>query len=112
LMRIANQLNTWDVSLAVWIRQRKLLTTIPRLNLVENIGFGKDATHTKFESFDVVPPTDNFSAPLRHPAALEIESNRDKRMWRVKSMRWMTYPISHPLEFFRRSMRFLKSRNL
>jgi hypothetical protein len=112
LMKIANRLNTWDVSLAVWVRQRRMLTAIPRLNLVENIGFGQDATHTKFESFDVVPPADNFSEPVRHPATLEIEPNREKRMWRVKSVRWMTYPISHPLEFFSRSMRFLKSQKL
>jgi hypothetical protein len=112
LMKVAHALNTWDVSLAVWIRQKKLLTIIPRLNLVENIGFGQDATHTKFESFDVVPPVENFVGPVRHPSVLEVDSKLEKRMWRVKSTRWVTYPISHPFEFFRRSLRYLKSRSL
>lgn len=112
MMKAAHALNTWDVSLAVWIRQRKLLTIIPRLNLVENIGFGQDATHTKFEAFDVVPPVENFPGPIRHPLVLEVDSKLEKRMWRVKSLRWITYPISHPFDFLRRSLRYLKSRSL
>ena len=112
LMKVAHALNTWDVSLAVWIRQRRLLTVIPRLNLVENIGFGQDATHTKFESFDVVPQVENFAGPVRHPSVLELDSKLERRMWRVKSLRWITYPISHPFEFFRRSLRYLKGRSL
>lgn len=108
LMKEAHRLNTWDVSLAVWIRQKKLLTVIPRLNLVENIGFGKDATHTVFEAFDVVPSVEDFPGPLRHPLAIEVDSKREKRMWRVKSKRWITFPISHPIEFFRRSIRYVQ----
>jgi hypothetical protein len=112
LMKVAHALNTWDVSLAVWIRQRRFLTVIPRLNLVENIGFGQDATHTKFESFDVVTPVENFSGPVRHPSVIEVDANLEKRMWRVKSSRWLTYPIFHPFEFFRRSLRYLQSRRM
>jgi hypothetical protein len=109
LMKLAHKLNTWDVSLAVWIRQQRLLTAIPRLNLVENIGFGQDATHTKFESFDVVPPAQEFSGPIVHPKVITADLHRERRMWRVKSLRWITYPLGHPVDFFRRSLRYLQS---
>jgi len=110
LMRLAHTLNTWDISLAVWIRQKRLLTVIPRLNLVENIGFGNDATHTKFEAFDVVPESQEFSGSLNHPPAIEIDARREKRMWRIKLIRWIKYPIFHPFNFLARSVRFLTSR--
>jgi hypothetical protein len=109
LMKAAHKLNTWDVSLAVWVRQKSLLTVVPRLNLVENIGFGHDATHTKFEAFDVVPESAEFSDWLHHPRGLEVDSRREKRMWRVKLIRWIQYPIFHPFEFLSRSLRFLGS---
>jgi hypothetical protein len=110
LMKVAHKLNTWDVSLAVWVRQKRLLTVVPRLNLVQNIGFGNDATHTKFEAFDVVPKSAEFNVSLHHPRVLEIDPRREKRMWKVKLIRWIQYPIFHPFEFFRRSLRFLSSR--
>jgi hypothetical protein len=110
LMKLAHKLNTWDVSLAVWIRQHRLLTAIPRLNLVENIGFGQDATHTKFESFDVSPPAQDFSGPIIHPEVIAADLHRERIMWRVKSVRWITYPLVHPLEFVRRSFRYLWTR--
>jgi hypothetical protein len=42
-----NELDTWDLqwTFANWFNNR--LSIIPRVNLVSNIGFGSDATHTK-----------------------------------------------------------------
>jgi hypothetical protein len=110
MMDSAKNLNTWDISLAVWMRQFNKLSIIPRLNLIENIGFGEDATHTKFEAFDVQVRRSDFSGQIRHPEALKVSPALERRMWRVKSLRWLTFPLSHPLEFIGRMSRFLLAR--
>ena len=107
LMDDAKDLNTWDVSLAVWMRQFRKISIIPRLNLVENIGFGEEATHTKFEAFDVQISRSDFHDQLLHPDKVLVLPSLERRMWRIKSFRWLTFPMSHPLDFVGRVYRYL-----
>lgn len=47
-----NKINTWDYQLAYLLQQNGLKCIIPKYNLISNIGFGIDATHTfETESF-------------------------------------------------------------
>jgi len=110
MMAIAHTLNTWDISLAVWVRQNRKLTVVPSVNLIENIGFGADATHTKFEAFDVQVPASNFLAPIRHPEETRAAMKLERRMWRQKSLRWVVFPIKHPLRFLGSALAYLKNR--
>jgi hypothetical protein len=110
MMSIADTLNTWDISLAVWVRQSKKLTIVPRLNLVENIGFGAEATHTKFEAFDVQIPSSNYSAALVHPKAIAADFKTERVMWRKKTSRWITFPAKHPIRTIRSLLSYLKNR--
>ena len=107
LMNVAKELNTWDISLAVWMRQFNKFSIIPRVNLIENIGFGDEATHTKFEAFDIQVKRSEFLEPIIHQENIEVSRSLEKYMWRVKSLRWITFPLSHPLEFIRRIRKFL-----
>ncbi len=109
LAKIAESLNTWDVSLSVWVRQSSLLTVVPFTNLVSNIGFGQEATHTKFEAFDVQIPAATIRFPLRHPDQISYNRNNEVQAWRRKSLRWITYPITHPFEFIKRLRRFFST---
>jgi hypothetical protein len=111
LARSAKSLNTWDVSVAVWLRQNGLLTAVPFTNLVSNIGFGEQATHTKFEAFDVQVPSGDFSGPLRHPEDIRYDPKHEVRAWRKKRLRWITYPTTHPVEFVKRLMRFFRMKS-
>ena len=111
-MDIAKNLNTWDISLAVWIRQFRKITIIPRVNLIENIGFGEEATHTKFEAFDVQVKRGDFLQRINHPDLIEVNSSLERRMWRKKALKWLTFPISHPVDFVTRMLKFLNSRKL
>jgi len=44
------------------------LTVLPAKNLVKNIGFGEDATHTSADEDGIVaPPLERMDFPLRHP---------------------------------------------
>jgi hypothetical protein len=107
-MRTAETLNTWDVSLAVWVRQNSKLSIIPKLNLIENIGFGSGATHTKFEAFDVQVPRDDFESEISHPAVIEPDNKTEKMMWLRRRMRWISYPIKHPTKFLMAVRNYLK----
>lgn len=110
MMAIADTLNTWDISLAVWVRQAKRLTIVPRLNLVDNIGFGAEATHTKFEAFDVQIPNSVYSAALVHPKEIATDFKTERVMWRKKTSRWITFPAKHPIRTIRALISYLKNR--
>lgn len=56
------------------------LCIVPRSNLIDNIGWGKYATHTKSEKcriYDV--PIGRFNAPLRHPSCVTANADFDKK---------------------------------
>lgn len=110
MMSIANTLNTWDISLAVWVRQSNKLTIVPRLNLVENIGFGAEATHTKFEAFDVQIPRSDYLAALVHPKVMAADFKTERAMWRKKTSRWITFPAKHPIRTIRSLLSYLRNR--
>jgi hypothetical protein len=110
IAKTAQTLNTWDISVAVWVRQNRLLTIVPFTNLVSNIGFGEQATHTKFEAFDIQTPTKDFQGPLRHPDRISYNRKHEVRAWRRKSLRWITFPMTHPIEFLKRLRRFVASK--
>ena len=43
-------INTWDYQWTFTLWHNKQLTILPNINLIENVGFGVDATHTTAES--------------------------------------------------------------
>jgi len=60
-------IDTWDYQLVYASLINSWLNVIPAVNLVTNIGFGPDATHTKSPTgFDNQPPGD-LRYPLQHP---------------------------------------------
>jgi hypothetical protein len=63
-----NKIDTWDYpwTFACWIQNG--LTILPNVNLVSNIGFGEDATHTTSTKNPFINlPTQSMDFPLRHP---------------------------------------------
>jgi hypothetical protein len=63
-----NKRDNWDFQwvLASWARE--MVSVIPSVNLISNIGFGKAATHTKRGSSIAALPVEEMVFPLRHPA--------------------------------------------
>lgn len=73
------QIDSWAYcwTLACWINNG--LTVIPRQNLITNIGYGLNATHTKnARSRFAEIPTSSLSFPLAHPARIERNYYADK----------------------------------
>jgi hypothetical protein len=62
--------DTWDYQLLFKSWEMHWLNIIPRTNLVENIGFGTDATHTRKRNPASAIPADGLRFPLHHPAEI------------------------------------------
>jgi len=68
---------TWDFpwTFANWIQNG--LTILPNVNLVSNIGFGPEATHSKDESKFANIPTEEMTFPLQHPPSVIRDAEAD-----------------------------------
>lgn len=88
-------LNTWDVQWAIALLANDLLTIRPTCNLVANIGFTANSTHTSFE-YDAYSyhETQHLGYPLIHPDGIEIDDESDRRLEKRHVSLWrrgMTY---------------------
>jgi hypothetical protein len=78
-MAYAGKLDTWDYQwdFSIWLQNG--LTIMPTKNLVKNIGFGWDATHTKDEGdWRGRLPLETISFPLEHPPAITPNQTADR----------------------------------
>jgi hypothetical protein len=69
------QIDTWDYQLCYLLLKNKAKCIVPRLNLISNIGFGSDSTHT----FNLNSKASNrkifeYSFPINH----QLNSNSEK----------------------------------
>lgn len=74
----AGKIDSWAYpwTYSCWIQSG--LTILPNENLVSNIGFGEEATHTKKKNTKVANlPTAKISFPLRHPPYMIRDSIAD-----------------------------------
>jgi len=72
-------LDTWDYQwvFSVWLQNG--LTIVPAKNLVKNIGFGCDATHTKDDGGWIARlPLETMAFPLEHPPAVKPDHTADR----------------------------------
>lgn len=61
------KLDTWDCSWTLASLIHGMLQVVPNVNLISNIGFGPDATHTHVEGVHANMPTIPIQFPLVHP---------------------------------------------
>ena len=72
-----NKIDTWDypTTFCCWIQNG--LAIIPSVNLVANIGFGPESTHTKGKSKFANMGTASINFPLRHPPFVVRDAKTD-----------------------------------
>jgi hypothetical protein len=76
----AGLIDTWDFQWVFALRARKALAINPNVNLVSNIGFGAESTHTAEDERGVgALPTEETGFPLRHPDRIERDAAADER---------------------------------
>jgi len=62
--------NSWDYQLIYSLWVRNFLNIVPRRNLIQNIGFGEEATHTKRADPGFKIESQDLSFPITHPPAV------------------------------------------
>lgn len=75
----ANKIDSWAYRFLFNVWSKNKLTILPSVNLVKNIGFGKNATHTtkgNYHTENLVLKKMNF--PLRHPNIVVADDFSDK----------------------------------
>ena len=78
----SNLIDTWDYQLFATIKKTGGLSITPNTNLVSNIGFGQNATHTvNVNDKNANLPTSKISE-LLHPKLIKINFEADKYEFR------------------------------
>ncbi|MGC1869915.1 MAG: hypothetical protein WA700_03055 [Acidobacteriaceae bacterium] len=75
--------NAWDYQWLYMSLIGNALTIFPTVNLVTNIGFGSDATHTTGNDTRLTPAVKALAFPLRHPSHLIPLRSMDSRLQRL-----------------------------
>lgn len=71
------QINSWDYQLTYNIWSKKGISIIPQMNLVKNIGFGKDAIHCKNSKSIEANLEIHPILPIKHPKEVIINTDAD-----------------------------------
>lgn len=72
----AGKYDTWDYQWTYCYMRHGMLGALPRAALIENIGFGSGATHTR-EAEPCHPSVEPMRFPLQHPATIEPDSEAE-----------------------------------
>ncbi len=101
-----NEVHFWDAKwiYSIWLKNSYSIT--PNSNLVKNIGFGADATHTKF-SYDIpyAKKIKNMNFPLIHPSLRIIDSNKDRKIFEVRFKSTFKKKLLHVFTIFLKSFK-------
>jgi acetyltransferase-like isoleucine patch superfamily enzyme len=76
--RILNGLDTWDYQWCLTMYANNYLVIRPKVNLVANIGFGSDATHTTGSAPQECQAAYEMYFPLQHPLEIAHDMVVDK----------------------------------
>jgi hypothetical protein len=74
----SGKLNTWDYQWVFTHVRQNGLAVVPAMNLVTNIGFAHDATHTRSRLMALRAPTRQLVFPLIHPGRIERHPEADE----------------------------------
>lgn len=78
-----NHVNAWDWQWYLSLAGQNQLTIFPVLNLVDNIGFGENATHTTF-GYNQHIRSNELRFPLKHPVYVCPNSTFEKRFYKKR----------------------------
>lgn len=84
------KVNTWDAQVTFMFFCQSGLSIFPHSNLISNIGFGADATHTLGHSNLAKLDTNSIEFPLVHPEMMIRDVDKDEKR-RKREYLYMTY---------------------
>ena len=77
------KIDTWDYQWNFASRLNGRIAVMPNINMISNIGFGDDATHTKGESILANMVISAIQFPLKHPYAIFTSQFLDGRYFKT-----------------------------
>jgi hypothetical protein len=80
--------DAWGARWVLTVMTYDGLSVLPRVNLISNIGFGAEATHTTVDSHLANLPTAPLPAQLKLPVALRAHRAYDKRYLAIMNDPW------------------------
>jgi hypothetical protein len=89
-------LNSWDIEFAMHLIKKGKLTAIPNVNLIQNQGFGYDATHTKHQPPGLKNKTGSLKIPLIEPKQISARKFQHARDFMVLLMRSLYHIARNP----------------
>jgi hypothetical protein len=100
--------DTWDYQWTASVWKNNGIVITPVVNLVENIGFGKDATHTKSKRTKY--PTIEYAheincALIEHPKIIKIDSGADEYVF---DTHFKGYSYKMPASLLYKPLRIIK----
>lgn len=99
-----NKIDTWDYQWVYTTLSNSGLSIIPRINLVTNIGFGNDATHTFGDNLGISNiDAKEFNFPLTHPNFLLQNSIADSKSSKL------FYKKNYFLKFFKKLKKLMNN---
>ena len=77
--------NAWDYQLILSCFRHSQLCVVPKVNLVTNIGYGAEATHTTHESAMLGNrPRSDLDFPLHHPESIRRSGHIDHEIFLIR----------------------------
>jgi hypothetical protein len=76
-LRARRNVDSWALYFSAWVRLHGKFAVLPRVNLVENVGFSEDATHTSFLLPDARVRSQELRFPLKYPRRLRYSSTNE-----------------------------------
>jgi uncharacterized protein YueI len=83
-------IDTWDYQWHFACKLNGRFSIVSNNNLISNIGFGLDATHTVEKNHLSEMPVKGIKFPLKHPKEVKINYEKDKRnkiIWNNESLK-------------------------
>ena len=74
----AGEINSWAYPFFYWCWENAGLTILPNVNLISNIGFDSEATHTTSTESDLANLPTFDIGPLKHPSVVERHQVADE----------------------------------
>jgi hypothetical protein len=101
----------WDHQFAYWHISGGRVSLYPRVNLVKNIGFGVDATHTIFDSFTAQLEAGELVFPLHRPSDLVVSFDFLKLERAEKRDAWLRFALARPIDLIIRLTNYAVERS-
>jgi hypothetical protein len=89
------KIDTWDYQWSFAIRMNNGACIVPNKNLISNIGFEGEATHTTRKIKRAGLPTSPIGLPVKHPPYMVIDAKSDRRYFGIHGRRGIVWTANN-----------------